>query len=147
MRQIIEKLKEVNENNLREEWLVINFKAMPPQKDSMVITWDPTEEQFVSTFKRMLNEAVETICGHHQSIMMHPAFEKYRGSEDQEIVAKEDKHNNLKNLIEESDFYRELMFEIEECLNLEYNEVRKEEEELGKFIEIYSKHKGMAKME
>lgn len=79
--------------------------------------------------------------------MMYPAFEKYRGSEDQEIVAKEDKHNNLKNLIEESDFYRELMFEIEECLNLEYNEVRKEEEELGKFIEIYSKHKGMAKME
>ena len=147
MRQIIEKLKEVNENNLREEWLTLTFVALPPEKGSTNITWDPTYEQFVSTFKRIIKGAVDTICGQHESILMHGAFEKYRSSDEQLMAVKEDKYNCLKNLIEESDFYRGLMSEIEDCLNEEYEEVKKEEVQLHKFIEIYTKHKNMQKME
>lgn len=78
--------------------------------------------------------------------MGRPNFERYRISEEQQLMPREDKHNSLKNLIEESWFYTQLMGEIEECLKQEYEEVVKQEEELQKFIEIYAKHKGMPAM-
>ena len=38
------------------------------------------------------------------------------------------------------------MHEIEQCMDQEYQEVKNQENQLKKFIEIYSKHKSMPDM-
>lgn len=58
MRQILEKLREVNSSSLREEWIVLVFEAQPPRDGSLGISWNPTYEQFISTFRKIIEEAV-----------------------------------------------------------------------------------------
>ena len=95
----MEKMKEVSEETLKEDWLVIIFTAVPSLFSETEIDWTPSEKDFISTFKIIINKVVQIVCEKHEKILNHPVFEKYKTTEENGINNREDKHNSLKILI------------------------------------------------
>ena len=143
MMQILEKLREISEGELKEDWLTVVFMGMPPNRIGLEcdrIVWNPTEDNFINTFRIIISRAVEMVANRHAKLLNNEAFEQYRNGEEQ-LINKEDKYNSLKNLIEDSLFYRSMLHQIEACMRDHYNDVVQEEKCLDKFLEIYKRHK------
>ena len=65
LEEIMLKLKEISENNFKEDWIIIIFTAFPSAISETAIEWNPTEKNFTSTFKIMIHRAIQLVCEKH----------------------------------------------------------------------------------